>query len=641
VDRREAAERAKIEELARKTLERKGWDIIYKLDIVWKNTPQFFEAGIMPDDWNIQIVFSPGFEKTQLEILKDANIEIDAPVEKAIYAIMEHEYGHWNRCPIDTDIVEVVMSRICKGLQKGGIIDKGQVEQLTPLVSNMFCDVVVNGTAILSDNRFKEGATIFQTDRAYTASAQLSHDMTQANETGQGSDAQGGQRQKWKPHFPDFFALFVDAHMKLARGDSTARGVAERYCNDYSKLQSTSRKLLVAMIGGELAEKAMADKLSDADARMAKRMLMDENRWAAAAEEFAKIMAPYLKKDIKFIGIYPMDGLFKKFKEDEDFRREIIRRGLLRGDPVEYVNDTEKLDEAYKQAAAKMVIEFDKDQNKQQQRTTLFDMSRKRLREGEAIRGNIDWGRTIFVKGEPWLYKKDTPYDINKSGLSQTGSMEDLVFVIDVSASMGWSGKPLDGSRYDMCIRSVYSAVKYLEDSGKAQFMRFGLILFGNQGRTEWSGWRPYQETDKLKERLFTGWKGAGETALDPEKLQSVMDSADGNFMVLMVSDAEINANEEATLSKCKEIVSNGNDFVLFEVMDRNRFAEEMKKAGATVVQVDRPEDLVGLVLKATKNKYKRIGRNSVAEVTGLEELKTNRRGEPEEGAKERKRTKI
>lgn len=639
MDEGEAAARAKIKRVALETLKRKGWDILYNLDIEWKKTPQFFEAGIMPDDWNIRIVFSPGFEKTQLEILKDANIKIDAPLEKAVYAIMEHEYGHWNRCPIDTDLAEVVMSRICSGLQKGGITDKEYMERLTPIVSNMFCDIIVNGIAILSDDKFKEGATIFQTDRAYAASA-LQSNKTPASKTGQHSDAKGGQEQQWKPHFHDYFALFVDAHMKLARGDSIARGVAERYCDDYSKLRNTTKKILTAMIDEELAEKAMTDKLSAKDARVAKRMLMDENRWAAAAEEFAEIMSPYLKKDIKFIDFNLVDGIFKKFREDDDFRREIIRRGLLRGDPVDYVNDAEKLDEAYKQAAAKMTIEFNKDQSSRQ-RATLFDMSRKKLGEGEAIGSKMDWGRTVFVNGNPWLYKKDTPYDIDKSGFSQTGSTEDLVFVIDVSASMNWSRKALDGSKYDMCIRSVYSAVKYLEDSRKAQFMRFGLILFGERGRTEWSGWKSYHELDKLKERLFTGWRNAGETALDPEKLQSVMDSANGNFMVLMVSDGSINTNGGATLSKCKEIVKNGNDFVLFQVVDRSEFANEMRDAGATVVQVTKPEDLVGLVLKATKDKYKRIERNSIAEVTGLEELKSNRRGEPTERAQERKRTRT
>jgi CBS domain-containing protein len=128
--------------------------------------------------------------------------------------------------------------------------------------------------------------------------------------------------------------------------------------------------------------------------------------------------------------------------------------------------------------------------------------------------------------------------------------------------------------------------------------------MFSDPGKTRWSGWKYYNELDELKKLLFEDYHGR-TTILDADKVEEAYSSKHDNFLVLMTTDGEI-FNPEAK-EACRKVIENGNDFVIFQTMSRSEFAEYMRKHGATVVYVDKPEDLVGLVLRKVGEKYSRI----------------------------------
>jgi hypothetical protein len=57
----------------------------------------------------------------------------------------------------------------------------------------------------------------------------------------------------------------------------------------------------------------------------------------------------------------------------------------------------------------------------------------------------------------------------------------------------------------------------------------------------------------------------------------------------------------------CKKLIEDGNDFVIFQIRFRSEFAEYMRRNGAAVVNVDKPEDLVGLILRKVGERYSPI----------------------------------
>jgi hypothetical protein len=325
--------------------------------------------------------------------------------------------------------------------------------------------------------------------------------------------------------------------------------------------------------------------------------------------EFASFMAKYLKNNLedmkKRIVLNP---LIDKMTKDGNFRRQIIRKGLERGSSLLYADDFESFDEIYKSVADEIVLEFLKKGKEEVPRLPLFYMKRRRIEEGDSFEG-IEWGRTIFVdtgkQTDLWLFKGQVPYQIDIEGLPDSGSFEDLLFMVDVSGTMGWSGEPLDGSRYDMALRSIYSVLNYLEKTGKGYYLKYGLIMFSDSGKTMWSGWKSYSELEELKRHLFKDYQG-GDTILDEDKVREAYTSKHDNFLALMVTDGDIHNPEEAKYV-CKKLIEDGNDFVIFQIRFRSEFAEYMRRNGAAVVNVDKPEDLVGLILRKVGERYSPI----------------------------------
>jgi hypothetical protein len=428
--------------------------------------------------------------------------------------------------------------------------------------------------------------------------------------------------------------MFVDAQEKFMGETDKERRVAEQHVKDYSTVAPVSRALLGTLIGKDLADKAFAGKLTPEDKTQAVRVMRDEEGWAKAAYEYARIIGPYVKDQLKDMEQnIDLQTLLKKMAEDEKFRREVLKAGIRekagnsggmkgtddsddaqqqhgQGDGKKrknsqflYVREYEAFDQIYQATAGQIVVDFTKEGGEDVPRLPLFNMRRKMV-EGEPAMQNIDWSRTIFggKNGQrPIFTARDLPFEVDMDGPSGVGSYKNILFVVDVSGSMGWSGAPLDGSRYDMCIRTIYSVVNYLEKAGKASYLDYALMQFSN--KTIFSGWQSHQSLPQMKKQLFTGYQ-AGYTGLDPATMRKAMATSSDKFLVMMVSDGDLNVDAEAGLAVCKEAIRQGNDFVLFQIQSNSSFANEIQKEGGIVIDINDPRDLLYMSLRVIKDKY-------------------------------------
>lgn len=628
-------EQIDVKQILRSQLASKGWDIIYKLDVERKDTPNLFEASMESYSWQLNVTLDTAFEEKLGKIAEKSKLNIQTPVQKALRSIVDHEMGHWELCPSDIVYLESMLNSVSKGLSNGGMSEQ-EVKQFSPYVTNMFSDAVIN-CSHMREKDFSEGYGLLQASRAYTSPSAL---------------------ENGKPHFEDYFGMFTDIQMKLAR-DKGIRKIGERYVNNYSAIAKMSEQLLGTLIGKDLAKKAFSNSLRKEDMDDIVYALKDKDSWNMKSKRFAQIIAPYLKNHIddmqKNQHLMPsLSGICVSDSEDSqetsENDRTIIKQGLDRleaeakeesektggeegakarkkgkdedarervgqkiagygGTDMKYAARHEVYDELYRRTAGQIVLNF-LDKGEEAPSLTLFHMARRRLEDGEQLDNTVAWERTIFVNGEPWLFKKEMPFDIDSPGPSSKGSYEDILFIVDVSGSMGWQDIPLDGSKYDMAIRAVYSVMNYLEKSGKAPFLNYGLMQFSYD--TDWSGWKNYRQSGALTKRLFTGFQGGG-TLLDPDKVNAADSRPSKHFLTIMISDGEI-ANSEEAFNACSRVaVDHKNDFVLFQIESESDFGDKMRGIGVPVISINQPEDLIGITLDIVRSKYAPILRQGAS----------------------------
>ncbi len=396
------------------------------------------------------------------------------------------------------------------------------------------------------------------------------------------------------------YSIFVDSQMKLYQKDPYFRSIAERYGGDYKEIKEVSQRVVSLLTSDHLAKKSFDKPLDDYDRLFVSECVNDKSKWDEKAKGFGKIIAPYME----MLTQEEMDSLQNAFsqalKNDPAFKKQLIRIGLGKGkDDLSYANGFEIFDEAYKKNAEEIIIQSDAEG--ETPKLPIFHLSRKKLGENDSF-SNVAWEKTFFVENgeeeEAWMSKKTVPFEIEEELSASNGSFRDIAFIVDVSGSMNWNGKPLDGSKYDLALRSVYGVINYLESLGKAKYMRFGALLFSSS--SNWSGWKEYGELDAVKGLLFTGYQGGGTTL---KRVDEITKENGDPFMALVTSDGDIENAEEAA-SQCKASMDSGNDFIVFQIQSNSSFASKLEEHGALVVSVAKPEDLVGLNIKAVKERY-------------------------------------
>ncbi len=599
-------------------LHRERWDTVYKLTVDReKEMKQLFTGMMNSDTWELKIVLDEKFESKEAEVLAKTKLQVDEPYQKLARALARHELGHWMHCPLDASYVPLLFDAVSNGLKEASF-DESEIAQSAPYVMNMFSDTLVNMLEG-KDSEYSEGQTTIYNTFFYT-----------------GMDRSG--------HVPEYFSMFVDTWMNFIGKSKVERNLVKDFAGDYKKVEAVSRELLESIMGKTLAERTISNSLNEVEREQVRDTLRDTSKWHKMAQDYARIMAPYVKDEAKDmegrISLTPMIGkmmegegrkqMIKKLlegkgKEDQNkdksqvqpgpgpeqngdydrARRMINKAKRHLDDPVmDNFQKYEVFDEAYKMAAGEIVLKFIKPEGVDEAAFPMFYTKTTLTEKLPGNTNNIDWGRTMIVNDSKMLLsRKENPFTIS-GGMNGPGSFEDIVFIVDNSGSMGWEGRAFDDSKYDMALRAIYSSLNYLEKCGKAPYIRYGVLQFGWRDRTTWSGWVGYNELDTFKSQLFEKYQNSGETVLDPGKVSKTNEDTRRHFLGIMVSDGELHNAPEAAAA-VNRVIGNNNDFILLQIQqDANDFSRSIARAGATIVKVDEPKDLVGLTLTVVKNTY-------------------------------------
>lgn len=420
----------------------------------------------------------------------------------------------------------------------------------------------------------------------------------------------------------------------------------------YKKIAKDAARLAATILPKTLAEKAYAQPLDLYDARLAIEEMNKRDVWGKKATAFAEVFAPYAKQlnneqqeqqqngqgngqgksgqqkqqskpgegngsEKKSSPSKPKEekhshgrcGFVKEMMKDPEQRKDFVKRALAKGREagpagIPYVTQQESYEAAYEHAAEEIVLKFFQQSDDGDQPTfDLFYMQDRALENDEQITGKMHWSKTMFVPTpegkQALLYRSQAPYQIEEELLPGNKALMDRLYVIDVSGSMDWNDVPLDGSKYDLALRSLFGDMKGLEHLGRAAHTKYGLVLFSNS--TQFSGWEDYYSLDRFKKLAFTGYQGGG-TVLDSTVMDRVLQQNNHRFLTVIISDGEI-ANDATSI--VKKYLDAGNDVVQFAIGGATSFSAAIKKHGAQVVPVNTPGDLTGLVLENTLGRYR------------------------------------
>jgi hypothetical protein len=580
---------ASLEETTRKILHDEKWDVTHQLKLDTSKKIRSAVNACIDSKWVIHINLDKDFENIASDLSKKGHVNSTDPAGDAIYAVVKHEEDHLKKCPMGIRFIASCADGVSSGLARAGFT-RDEIVSHSPNVANMFFDTVVN-CENYSDGRFVKGIGIVHMTRM-----------------------RGGALGSFLDFKRDcgYYAMFADAQMKFLGITSDERALVENNTLNYKKFEPVSKALLACLLGDDMAEKSFAGTISEKERESALAKFENYGGWEVAAARYAEIIAPFVKGKLDDMNkkIDPNGTMNDPFK-DKDKLREMIRRSRDKGGNAFYATKYDVCDAIYEREAKEIVANFIKSGGEAALSTSISSTRVRRLDKKE-MPTRIAWAKTQILGEDMQLFRKETQVSTSNPCEISPGSYKDLLFMIDTSSSMDWSGKPLDNSKYDMCIRSFYGTLKYLEAVHKASYLRYGIMQFSTT--TKFSGWKTHSQLDGLKEMLFTNYED-GTTELDPEVVSRAVSTSKDRFAATMISDTDIWNTDEAA-SACLDMVNRGNEMVILRTKSSNsvNFAELLEKAGVITIDVNDPSELVGLCLNRAKSVYAPIRKTSESE---------------------------
>ena len=612
-----------IMDIARSVLQKEGWDLNYNLKVeLGDNVDSVIQASTDEESWEINLKIDKKLRERLGRISKIYKLSYDNPEKKAIYSAIMHEKGHWDVCPGDIKFSAEIFEGVSLGLARAGFTQE-EIIEYTPLVANMFSDTIVNSYNSRYEN-FADGIFLIF-----------------------GTRVEPGKGILFKRGIPEYMSIFVDVNAKLFGRDAKERMIAERKLKGYKELEKYTKAILESLIGRDLAAKALDGSLSREERKDAIYKMADHKGWEHYAARYAEIMSPFLKGQIQNMkkqfgncggacnvnskkqrtakgegdkkgketarksgeNIKPSQDkkagkvLGKMDKDNSEIRKEMAAHSIGIGGRGLYLTPFEKLDAQYLALATKIVVNFSnsKDKKINVNRSPLIYPIRRM--DGNEKLKDVVWSKTILNPKDDddvILYRRDKPFTSDAQHIPYNGSYKDILFVFDVSGSMGWTGNALDGSGYDMVLRSMYAVLSYLESVGRAAYLNYGLVQFSD--KTEFTGWKSYGEISEIKQAAFKKYQSGG-TILDINVLEKAFAESKDNFVAIVVTDLGIWNLDEA-LRSFKGMVKQGNEIVIINYTDSGTAKTDGEIDGILIKNVGDPSDLVGLILNISKDKY-------------------------------------
>ncbi len=580
-------------------LKEKGWDTRNKFSVERRPTEHLIEAFIT-NDWHIYVFLDPDIEERIKDVINAYNsryhkhrrfrLSRQKPyfsnerdnIDELIYFVVDHEIGHWEECPFDIKYERDIIGGIIRGLQKEGI-PEDTIEAQVGRIANIFMDIIDNTLNCFNGfdpEKYRYGEALFY--------------MKEGMLFGK---------------FDDVFGVFVDSQMRMSMNDKEEReanSLAERLSRDYKTVKKLTRRV-VRILNRTLnpMNYVDVDELSKIH-RSRKRIianLSDKEKWGKKAYRFARLLAPYIEEIPITSPIFTLEESATSDSENRDKNKKKDKRvgskkgngcgmGKRRGKERkrDYIT---RLDAIYRERVGQV-----RDISYVGDWVRGFPIKFLRFRRIKDLRRanprEIEFSRTLIDGNTLEFYERDVPLTVGRG--SRGNNIRGYGFIVDSSSSMDW--EPFKGEgKYDLCIRSVYSILKYLEDFRMIKDSYFCVINFSDS--TNYSGWVGAEGLDNIKEGLFEHQNG--NTILDPNAIRRMRNDSFFRYLAVMVSDGEI-SNWAEVVPEIKGIVDSGNYFVLFQLEEPSEFSEVLKKEGLDVIYVARPEDLIGLSLKRVRN---------------------------------------
>ena len=533
-----------IEEKVKKHFNDQIWDSKYKLNLEISNAePKYSANNMYLKDWIITIKLNPDIENKLHEAFDGIASGFDF-TDDLIYAVIKHEKGHWEICPKDISYENMIYNSIYKELAEKDPnfmpLDDMSKKNYAYYVFNIFADIIVN-LSNKDDKKFEDGR-VFSYYLNFLAN----------------------------PDVSDLYYVFVNsqvnllnkpfAHIFSTHVNSPKEEIRKR------RLDSISKDLLAVFVGQDTAEKAFASAANNGAAAIASK-LKNEEIWKDKLPKFIDVILPLLNN-----------------KDILDLNQGLIGVNTTNNNRMSF----NEFDSIYNNLAEKLILKNFKT------KSPAYNLYLRKDFSNDST--NFIFSKTILEKNGLNIPVKKMPYSLKVPIYRDN----DLLFVADVSGSMKWTGNALDGSLYDMCIRSIYSIFNYLTQSRQIQNKSFGLIQFSE--KTNWSGWTGHDNLTSLKENIFKQYQNSG-TTIDVAKLKEAFSTTNKKFMVILISDGWIYNDEEVINALEPKIKA--NEVVFFKINNpdmksesiSSKFIDMFAALHGNIIEISKPEDLANKII--------------------------------------------
>src|SRR3989344_28399 len=148
-----------LESICRGIIEEKKWKPFSDISVEVDDFPAVIGAHITLKDWRIKILASPELYPAAEQLRRDEKLDIffqeknnpelitevttEMIVEKIMYALVVHEYGHYRWCPSTQEGLQRILSGVHDAIHKREY-KKERIERICFELHNQISDVILN-----------------------------------------------------------------------------------------------------------------------------------------------------------------------------------------------------------------------------------------------------------------------------------------------------------------------------------------------------------------------------------------------------------------------------------------------------------------------------------------------------------------
>ena len=565
--------------------------------------------------WDIFINIQKGFIE-HVKAYKDKYM-VEAPslAEDLLRAYIIHEYGHFSVCPFSNEYYKLILNSMYKTIEPL-VTSQKMCEVYTQVISNLFSDTIVN---VLGSVRYPEFKASLQ--HIYCLDFFISN-----------SKQKGIFKFFKRKKFDEAISVAISAMVNMGPLDTDI--LNKYYPFSYKRLRYVNRILNVFSLGEYKQIKGMPEFYNIIHKNMGLR-----GNWDQMAKEYALILYPLMKKDMKSSkssfdrhsekqGESSGSSDTKKkeksnpLKDKKGNKPEIPypnKEGSKKSTPEPKENESN---------FSKVFNEIDKENKKRSEYVKDFYSINKKLEDRARdivfksdIRSNtpsygykygpeendllnisiknIDWGSTKISRSSSGINvvslfenKSDLVIDIDSEG-PVVSSIPDISFIVDSSGSMG--------DIYLEVVTVIYSILKYLVKIGKAHLINYCSINFSDE--TRYSGWVPFNDIDVVKKNIIN-YQG-DNTYLDLEIVKKMHSERKDNFITLIITDGHLSNDLRELLEST--YATHQNSVHCLVIGYNKGFIEGLRGTQVSYQSVEDIDTLYNAPLVIAKNVYGEI----------------------------------